>query len=82
MVGEYFHGLVNDGSEDLFTADESSLQFEAGTFIQQTPYGVVASTAGVPANPLASLTTGGLGSSMLPILLIGGGVVLSFMAKK
>jgi hypothetical protein len=50
-----------------------------GTYYQQTPYGTVVSTAGVPGSVGAALGT----TNLMPILLIGGGVLLvAMMAGK
>jgi hypothetical protein len=46
-----------------------------GTYIQTGPYGTVASTAGIPGTAVSSALTSSL-TSMMPLLLVGAGVLL------
>jgi hypothetical protein len=49
------------------------------TYYQQTPWGTVVSTAGTPGtNPLATVSS----SSLMPLLLLGGGVLLAVMVAR
>jgi len=49
-----------------------------GTYLQQTPYGTVVSTAGVPGSAAAALGT----TNLTPILLIGGVLLVVMMAGR